>query len=548
MTAPASSHSNSARSINARALWRNDTARFRRQHRRMYSTQGLHRSVQQRPDGVATICADRIRTFREQADRVARLAGALRTLGVRDGERVGILSLNSDRYAEVLLAVPWANGVVNPINIRWSDSEIIYGLKDSETTVLFVDDTFAPRVGALRDDCDGLETVVHAGDGPTPTGTLAHEELATQTDPIDDARRGGSAIHGLYYTGGTTGVPKGVMQSHDSMCAAALTVEATVPSGLGDAVMLIASAMSHMAGLFNSMLAATYGATQVMVPIFAPDVVGAAIERHRATHAFFVPTMLQMLLDHPETARRDLTSMRRIIYGASPITEVLLRRAMAAFPHASFQQVYAATEFVAASFLGPREHRDGQHLRSAGRATVSTELRIVDDADNVVPPGTVGEIVGRGASTMLGYWNSPDASAEALRGGWLHTGDAGYLDKDGYLHVVDRVKDMIITGGNNVYSTEVENAIATHPSVAACAVIGVPDEAWGERVHAVLVPKQGAVVDIEEIRQHCKERIAAYKAPKSCEIVDEIPLSPIGKPLKRQLRKPYWEGLDRAVH
>jgi acyl-CoA synthetase (AMP-forming)/AMP-acid ligase II len=514
----------------------------------MYSTQGLHRSVQQHPEGIATISGDRLRTFREQADRVARLAGALRTFGVRDGERVGILSLNSDRYAEVLLAVPWANGVVNPINIRWSDSEIIYGLKDSETTVLFVDDTFAPRLVALRDGYHGLETVVHSGDGPTPTGALAYEELATQTDPIDDAHRGGSAVHGLYYTGGTTGVPKGVMQSHDALCSAALTVEATAPSGLGDAVMLIASPMSHMAGLFNSMLASTYGATQVLVPAFAPDAVGAAIERHRATHAFFVPTMLQMLLDNPDTARRDLTSLRRIIYGASPITEALLRRAMAAFPKASFQQVYAATEFVAAAFLGAQEHRDGRHLCSAGRAPVSTELRIVDDADNEVPPGTVGEIAGRGASTMLGYWNSPDATAKALRGGWLHTGDAGYLDEEGYLYVVDRMKDMIITGGNNVYSTEVENTIATHPSVAACAVIGVPDEVWGERVHAVVVPQPGAVVDIEELRQHCKERIAAYKAPKSCEIVDEIPLSPIGKPLKRELRKPYWEGLDRAVH
>jgi acyl-CoA synthetase (AMP-forming)/AMP-acid ligase II len=312
--------------------------------------------------------------------------------------------------------------------------------------------------------------------------------------------------------------------------------------------MLIAAPMAHMAGLFNSLLASTYGATQVLVPVFTPDGVGIAIERHRATHAFFVPTMLQILLDHPETIRRDLTSVQRIIYGASPVTEALLGRAMAAFPHATFQQVYAATEIVAAAFLGPREHRDSPHLRSAGRAPVGTELRIVDDEDTVLPTGAVGEIIGRGASTMIGYWNRPDATAEVLRGGWLHTGDAGYLDKNGYLYVVDRVKDMIITGGNNVYSTEVENVIAMHPSVASCAVIGVPDDVWGERVHAVIVPKPGAVVDIEEIQQHCKQRIAGYKAPKTCDIVDEIPLSPIGKPLKRQLREPYWEGLDRAVH
>jgi acyl-CoA synthetase (AMP-forming)/AMP-acid ligase II len=514
----------------------------------MNSTQGLHRCTQHRPDAIATICGDRVRTFRQQFDRVARLAGALRTLGIRDGERVGILSLNSDRYAEALLAVPWANGVVNPINVRWSDSEIIYGLTDSGTSVLLVDDAFAPRVAALRDGYDRLESIVHTGDEPTPTGMLGYEELATETDPIDDARRGGSKVHGLYYTGGTTGVPKGVMQSHDALCSAALAAEATVPSNLGDAVMLIASPMSHMAGLFTSFLATTYGATQLVVPAFAPDAVAAVIERHGATHAFFVPTMLQALLADPDSARRDLTSMRRVIYGASPITDALLRRGMAALPQASFHQVYAATEFISAAFLGPQEHRDGQRLGSAGRAAVGTELRIVDDTDNAVRPGTVGEIVGRGASTMLGYWNLPDATAEALRGGWLHTGDVGYLDDNGYLYVVDRVKDMIITGGNNVYSTEVENAIATHPSVTACAVIAVPDEVWGERIHAVVVPKPGAVLGIEEIRRHCKQRIAAYKAPKSCEIVDEIPLSPIGKPLKRELRARYWQGLDRAVH
>lgn len=514
---------------------------------RMYMTQGLHRSVQRSPDAPATIFRERTRNFREHSDRVARLAGALRELGVRDGERVGILALNSDRFAEFLLAVPWANGVLNPVNIRWSPAEIVYSLQESQTDILFVDDMFAPVVPALREDCPGLRTVVHLGDGD-PAGLLGYEDLISGTSPVEDARRGGDALAGIFYTGGTTGFPKGVMLSHANLITSVLGDLATTTRAPEDR-MLHAAPLFHLIALAAGWLAqSAAGATHVIVPAFEPAAVIDAIERHRVDHVLLVPAMLQLLVDHPAAAECDLSSVRKIGYGGSPISEALLERAMEVFPEASFRQGYGMTELApTATVLGPDEHRAGKNLRSAGRAVANVEVRIVDAEDNEVPRGTVGEVVCRGANVMLGYWNKPAETAEALRGGWMHTGDAGYMDDEGYVYLVDRIKDMIISGGENVYSAEVENAIGAHPAVAACAVVGVPDAQWGERVHAVIVLKPGHTAGAEEIREHCKALIAGYKAPRSCEFVDALPMAPTGKVLKRELRKPYWEGADRQV-
>jgi acyl-CoA synthetase (AMP-forming)/AMP-acid ligase II len=261
-----------------------------------------------------------------------------------------------------------------------------------------------------------------------------------------------------------------------------------------------------------------------------------------------VPTMIQMLVDHPEVARRDLSCLQAVAYGASPIPQSVLERAMKTFPGASFTQAYGMTELSpVATLLSPADHEAGL-LRSAGRAAPHSEIRVVDADGAPVPAGTVGEIVVRGAHVMQGYWNQPDATAAALRGGWMHTGDGGYLDEQGYLYVVDRLKDMIVSGGENVYSAEVENAVARHPAVAACAVIGVPDPAWAERVHAVVVLQPGQTLTADELREHVKTLIAGYKAPRSMEIAAALPLSGAGKVLKRELRKKYWDGTGRQVH
>ena len=514
----------------------------------MYLTQSLHRSLQQGPDRVATICGDRVRTFAEHADRVARLAGALRDLGVASGDRVAILSLNSDRYAELLLAVPWADAVLNPVNIRWSPAEIVYSLVESETNVVFVDDAFAPAVPALREGHPDLRTVVHMGDGPTPEGMLGYEELLEGALAVPDARRGGNDIAGLFYTGGTTGFPKGVMISHANLMTSALGSQATCPIVIPGGRLLHAAPMFHLADLAAWTAQCMVGGTHVIVPMFDPTAVLAAVQDHQVTNGLLVPTMIQMLVDHPAVAEHDLTSMRAILYGASPITEALLERAMKVFPQADFIQAYGMTELApVATLLSADDHRRGDRPRSAGRAAAHAEVRIVDSEDNEVPRGTVGEVVVRGGHVMQGYWRKPDETAEALRGGWMHTGDGAWMDDDGYIYIVDRIKDMIISGGENIYSAEVENALAQHPAVAACAVIGIPDEEWGERVHAVVVLRPGASTTAEELREHTKGLIAGYKAPRSAEFVEALPVSGAGKVLKRDLRARYWEDSDRDV-
>jgi acyl-CoA synthetase (AMP-forming)/AMP-acid ligase II len=274
----------------------------------------------------------------------------------------------------------------------------------------------------------------------------------------------------------------------------------------------------------------------------------AAIETHCVTDVLLIPTMIQMVVDHPALPDHDLSSLRRLLYGGSAISEAVLNRTMKALPGTELVQAYGMTELAPlATILGPDEHTPAR-LRSAGRAAPVTELRIVDADDREVPRGTVGEIVVRGGGVMQGYWRKPDETEAALRGGWMHTGDAAFMDGDGYVFIVDRVKDMIISGGENVYSAEVENALAQHPAVAACAVIGVPDPDWGERVHAVVVLGAGASVTSDELRAHTTTLIAGYKAPRSVEFVDSLPLSGAGKVLKRELRAKYWDGADRHVH
>jgi acyl-CoA synthetase (AMP-forming)/AMP-acid ligase II len=503
----------------------------------MYLTQSLHRALIHTPDAPATICGDRVRTIADQADRVARLAGALRTCGVADGERVAILALNSDRYLELLLAVPWADGVLNPVNIRWSPGEIGYALRDSDSRVLVVDDAFAPMAAALLREHAGLRAVIHAGDGPAPEGALGYEDLLASVDPVADCRRGGDALAAIFYTGGTTGHPKGVALTHANLLTSVLGSLATCAAAARPGGRLLhAAPMFHMADLHAGLTQSIVGGTHVVVPRFDPVAVMAAIERDRVTNVLLVPTMIQALVDHPDRESYDLTSLTTVVYGASPITEALLRRAMDALPGTDLIQVYGMTELGLITLLDGEDHRRGDRLGSAGRAGAHAEVRIVDRDGQEVPQWQVGEVAVRGGHVMSGYWGRPDETAAALRDGWLHTGDGAYMDGEGYVFIVDRIKDMIITGGENVYSVEVEDALGRHPAVAACAVIAVPDERWGERVHAVVVPAPGAAVSPDELRAHARGLIAGYKVPRTVEIVDSLPLSAAGKVLKRELR------------
>ena len=518
----------------------------------MYMTQALHRAVQQNPDKVAVRFAGRTRTFRDHAERVARLASALQQLGMRTGDRVAMLSLNSERYLEYQMAVPWGGGVLNPCNIRWSAAEILYSLEDSGSSILLVDETFRPMVDGMRGQCRSLREVIYCGDGPTPAGMHSYEGLLDAAAPVPDAGRCDEDLAGIFYTGGTTGFPKGVMLSHTNLCSSGLALHAEHLAPPGGCY-LHAAPMFHLADMGLASPHWLEGNTHSIVPMFSPEGVLDAIARDRVTHILLVPTMIQMLVDHPAMRQpRDLGSLQCITYGASPISEAVLNRAMDAFPGVDFVQAYGMTELSPLATVNPaRNHtvegRRSGKLRSAGRASYCTQVRIVDADGTEVPRGTVGEVAVRGPNVMQGYWNMPEQTAAAVRDGWMHTGDGAYMDADGYIFVVDRLKDMIISGGENIYSAEVENAITQHHGVAACAVIGIPSDEWGESVHAVVVRRPGDDTPAEALIAHCKSLIAGYKCPRSVAFIDALPLSGAGKVLKTRLREPFWAGRERSV-
>lgn len=509
----------------------------------MYLTQGLHRAAQQTPEKPATIFTGRMRSFRELGERVARAAAVLRTFAVRPGDRVAILAQNSDTYVELLLGIWWAGAVAVPVNTRWSVPEIAYSLSDCGCELLFIDDAFEGLVEPIRTRSGGMPRIVRTGDAMDGVDPSSYGSLLYASEPVVDTRAQGDQLAAILYTGGTTGFPKGVMLSHANLWCAAVSRMAETRTPL-DSVALLVSPLFHVSGLFRLATQLVLGATSVIEAQFRPDLVLDAIERHGVTDVVLVPSMLQMLLDAPAFDAVRLRSLQRISHGAAPMPPALLDRAMDLLPNVGFCSSYGMTETAGVvSVFGPvtRDGRQGAGgaLRSVGRPGLGVELRILDSEGHEVPPGAVGEIVLRGPAVTQGYWNKPAETAAALRDGWLHTGDAAWQDEAGHIHVADRLKDIVITGGENVYSAEVESALIAHPAVAACAVIGVPNPLWGESVHAVVVLRPGAEADAELLRAHCRERLAGYKCPKTVDFVSSLPLSAAGKVLKNRLRDEY---------
>lgn len=320
-----------------------------------------------------------------------------------------------------------------------------------------------------------------------------------------------------------------------------------------DSVFLVNGPMFHAAGTWPTVSLMGSGGTAVLMSQLEPGEALRLIEQHGVTESLLIPTVIQMLMEHPDFAATDVSSMRTILYGAAPITEALLTRALQSFPGASLVQCYGMTELSpTCAVLHDRflrgNGKDKGRYRAAGRAMAGIQIRIVDESDREVPRGEVGEIVVRSETTMLGYWNRPEETAQALRGGWMHTGDGGRMDEDGFIYVVDRVKDMIISGGENVYSTEVENALCSHPAVRQAVVIGIPDPKWGEAVHAIVRLHDEVSATGDELIGHVRALIAGYKIPRSVSFWEgEFPLSPANKILKRELRRPYWDGQDRSI-
>jgi len=507
----------------------------------MHLCQFLQRSARVAPDAVAVSDPGGAMTWAAFEDRVARLAGGFRALGVPPGARIAFL-VAPGRDAMLLYFAPiWAGAITVPLNLRWNAAELVAALEDIAPDILVVDADHAARGLDAVAQVPSIRHVLSTA-APAPTGAMSLSDVAAGA-PIAPLGPGGETVAALFFTSGTTGRARAVPLTHaniwlNSMCSAAYL-------GLTDrAVLLHVQPLFHLAGGARAFSSVMAGAAQVFLPRFDASAILAAIPRVSATHIGLVPTMLSMLLDHPESAQADLSSLRVVGYGAAPMTVPLLCRAMARLPDAGFVNSYGMTELSPlATCLGIEDHRAAlagrpDLLRTVGRPVWNVDIRLCGEDGAIVPDGVAGEIMVRGPTVMKGYWGK-DPSESPLRDGWLATGDIGVFEPGGYLRLIDRKKDIIISGGENVASLEVENVLNEFPGVIECAVIGRPDDAWGERVHAVVVIRKGTPAPTQQgLAAHCRATLAAYKCPKSWDIrVDPLPRTAIGKIDKRALRQ-----------
>ena len=485
-------------------------------------------------------------TFAQHATRVMRLADALtRELNLKRGGRFAVMTANCHELLELYHAAFLGGGVINPLNLRLAPRELQIILADSATEVIFVDSLFADHllrsIAPVRSEL-ALKAVVLIGDGDHPSD-IAYEELLELGHPELPPEPDEDEPVVLMYTGGTTGLPKGVLLDHRAELLNLYHIAMTVDLEPGR-VYLHQTPMFHAASMGGILGIPAIGGTSVFVPLFDPLAVTDLIGDYQVDWTVMVPTMIAMMLDHPEFRPEKLASLRDLVYGGSPMPKILVDRVRAALPNVALWQGYGMTECSSVlTMLTDEDHRKGGDLlSSAGRPVLGVTLSIQDRGGNLLAPNTNGEVCARAGNFMREYWNRPNETEHAFRGGWYHTGDEGHIDKNGYLFLVDRVSDMIVTGGENVYSIEVENAISDHPAVVEVAVIGIPDATWSEQVHAIVVIRPGSTVSEEEIKEHARQSIARYKVPKSVEFRSEpLPLSGAMKPLKRDLRRPYWE-------
>ncbi len=512
---------------------------------------GYH--AMERPDAIALTFEGRETSFAGFNRHSDQVANALLAEGLTKGQRIAYVGKNSDHYFELLFGAAKMGAVMTPIGWRLAAAEAAYIVGDAKAPLLFV----GPEVIATAEDVTALTghplriIAMEAGDHSYPIFETWRDAAATTPPPVtitpDD-------IAVQLYTSGTTGKPKGAMLSHHNLLSGR---RAAAEAGLDwndwgpDDVSLVAMPVAHIGGTGWGMVGLLNGAKGVVAREFDPFKVLDFIEFDRISKMFMVPAALQIVVRQPRAREVDFSRLKFIMYGASPIPLDLLRECMEVFG-CGFCQQYGMTETCGTIvYLPPEDHDPAgtPRMRAAGLAMPGVELKIIDEAGASLPAGTVGEVATRSSANMAGYWNLPEATATTIdTDGWLRTGDAGYLDNDGYLYIHDRVKDMIITGAENVYPAEVESAIYGHPDVAEVAVIGIPDEKWGEAVKAVVALKPGATPDPASIIAFARTRIAAFKAPKSVDFIDALPRNASGKILRKDLREPYWAGLTRRVN
>ena len=494
----------------------------------------LARAMGVGPERCAVRCGDLQLSYGQTWERAGRAVGGLHGLGVGPGDRVAVVGPNCHRYLELYQAIPGAGMVLVPLNQRHTAAELGYALQDSGAKVLFA--------AAGIDYPDGLvEHAFDMGDG--------YEQLIADAPPSAfPDELSSDTVAGLFYTGGTTGAAKGVMLTHRNLVANALHFQAAWAFG-PDTCWLVAAPLFHAAGSIAVLATVWHGGRHVALRAFDPGAALDLIESERVTATLLVPTMLAAISDEQLARPRDVGSLSLLSHGGAPVATETLRRAHAAFPAAELMHLYGTTETAPIATILPHEERvlDCAQGHSCGQPAVGVEVVVRDLATGVpVSTGTVGEVAIRGENVMRGYWNKPEATAAALCDGWYRTGDLGYMDDHSYLYLVDRAKDMIVSGGENVYSTEVEEVLFRHPAVLEAAVFGIPDERWGEVVHAVVVPRDD--VTEADLLGHCRGLIAGYKLPKRIDLRTEpLPKSGAGKVLKRELRAPFWEGRRTMV-
>ena len=497
-----------------------------------------------RPDAIALEQDGRTLTYAELDRATRRLIGLFVAHGVAKGDRIAWLGKNSDLYYAAFLAAARMGAVMAPIGWRLAPPEIGYILRDTASRLVIAEDAFADRARAVLADIGTGAAVI---DERAARQTMADGEPGNYTPPHPD-----DPVLQLY-TSGTTGNPKGAVLSNRNLFALrkpALDEQQPWQVYGPDDCMLAVMPCAHIGGTGVVVIAIANGIRALVQGEFTPDGLLDAVEAG-ATHMFLVPAALQMAIQHPRAATTDFSNLRFLMYGAAPMPLELLKEAVRTMPQTGFLQVYGMTETSGTVTMLPPEDHDlagNKRMRSAGKAVPGVAIEVRGEDNREMPRGEIGEVCIRSPSNTAGYWNLPEATSSTIDAdGWLHTGDAGVMDDDGYVYIQDRIKDMIITGGENVYPAEVESAIYGHPAVAEVAVIGVPSDKWGEEVKACCVPKPGATIDPDAIIAHARERIAAFKAPKSVDVIDELPRNAGGKILRRQLRAPYWEGRDRQV-
>ena len=503
------------------------------------------------PDRPAVVFDGRTITFQELVSRVNRLADVLQNAGVTSGDRVATIQVNCNEHIEAYFASALLDAVYVPVNFRSTAEEIRYMITDSSAKVVISGSRYIDLVDSIRSDLHSVSTYIGL-DGTDKKGWLNYDEAICSA--IDDPKfpeGDDEDLTMVMFTAGTTGSPKGVMLSHDSFSSYILSNVSPADIEENEKNILTVP-MYHIAGI-QAVMAAIYGGrTLIIQRQFEPVEWMSLVQSEQANRAMMVPTMLKILMDHPDFEEYDLSSLEVITYGAAPMPLEIIKKAIEKFPETHFINAFGQTETAATiTMLPPEDHilqgseeeiqKKLKRLTSIGKPLQDVEVRIVDDHGITVSQGSIGEIVAKGPRLMKGYWKQEEATAEALRGGWLYTGDLGYMDEDDYIFLSGRAKDFIKRGGEMVSPEEVEQVLHSHPSIDEAAIIGVPDVQWGEQVRAIIVPKEGEIIDEEDIVNYCRDRLASFKKPESVIVVRELPRNPLGKVLKTVLRERHGQ-------